>query len=101
MGTQAKRSDIKPLLISRPDTARLLGNVHVSKLTRLEADGILIPRRLNPKSPTSHCFYGMDNVEAIAERHYRAMAARARTATVADREAAKAHQPQATEGGKT
>jgi hypothetical protein len=69
MGTQAKRSthtDIQPLLINRMDAARLLGNVHISKLTRLEHDGLLIPRRLNPRVPNSHCFYSVANVEAIA-----------------------------------
>jgi len=54
------------LLVSRKDAARMLGNVDVSTIRRLEKEGLLKPKRLNPRSPTAQVFYAIENVEAVA-----------------------------------
>ena len=59
-------SKIAPLLISRAVAARLLGGVHVSKLARLEATGVLDPIRLDPGSPTSPVFYKTSQIAVVA-----------------------------------
>jgi hypothetical protein len=61
-----KRS-IHPLLVSRKDTAVMLGGVDISTIRRLEKEGLLIPKRLNPRSPTAQVFYSYENVLAVAQ----------------------------------
>jgi len=56
-----------PLLVSRKDAARMLGGVDVSTVRRLEKAGILVPKRLNRRSPTAQVFYAYENVVAAAQ----------------------------------
>ncbi len=56
------------LLISRQDTARLLGNVHVATVIRKQNRGELTPVRLNPHLKNSRVFYRRAEIMALIER---------------------------------
>jgi hypothetical protein len=55
-----------PLLVSRKDAARLLGNVDVSTIRRLENAGVLHPIRLDPRSPRAQVFFKYEEIIATA-----------------------------------
>lgn len=55
------------LLVSRKAACKLLGNISVITITRLEEQGVLRPVRLNKQSETSQVFYRMRDIRALAE----------------------------------
>jgi hypothetical protein len=60
-------ADLDALLYSRVQARRLLGNVSIATLKRLEADGQLTPIRLNKRSPVAQVFYRSSQVRALAQ----------------------------------
>jgi hypothetical protein len=58
-----ERSSLDQLLFTRQQARRLLGNVSVATLQRLEAQGILRPKRLDPsKAGIGQVFYTRANL---------------------------------------
>lgn len=57
----------RQLLVSRADAARMLGNVSVATITRLQVAGRLTPRRLNPRKPRAPVYYPIEQILAIAQ----------------------------------
>jgi hypothetical protein len=55
--TASSNGSIRPLLVSRKDAGIMLGGIDASTLRRFEKQGILIPRRINRRSPTAQVFY--------------------------------------------
>jgi hypothetical protein len=58
---------VEQALYSRRYAARVLGNVHVSTIIRLERKGLLRPIRLNKHSQTGQVFYRVEEVMALLE----------------------------------
>jgi hypothetical protein len=58
---------VESLLVSRQHASVILGDVDPTTLYRLEAEKILFPIRLNPRSEKSPVFYRKGNVLALAE----------------------------------
>jgi hypothetical protein len=58
---------LEPLLVSRREAARLLGNISTSTMLRLDASGALHPIRLT-SSRTAMAFYNYSEVCALAAR---------------------------------
>jgi hypothetical protein len=54
------------LLYSRKQTSELLGGISLAKLKELEAAGVLIPKRLDPRAANGQVFYTHRNVHAVA-----------------------------------
>ena len=71
--TERTKMSMKPnadpdaLLYSREHARKLLGNISIGTLKRLEANGQLTPVRLNRRSPTAHVFYRRNQLFALAQ----------------------------------
>jgi hypothetical protein len=61
------KAPVNQLLISRIDAARMLGNISVTTVMRLEKEGVLKPVRLNPRKPTAQVFYRYESIAALAQ----------------------------------
>jgi hypothetical protein len=57
----------QPALFNRRRTARILGDVHVSTIIRLERRGLLHPIRLNKHAQTGQVFYRVEEVMALLQ----------------------------------
>lgn len=61
-----KSNQTTPLLYSRKEAARLLGNVSIATIIRLEQQGRLKPIRLS-RSPSAQIFFKASDLIALVE----------------------------------
>jgi hypothetical protein len=56
-----------PLLVPRDEARRLLGGISLTTIARLEALGVLTPRKLYPNTPNGKTYYDRDELIAVAK----------------------------------